>query len=175
MPTGIPLVAALLFAEVAWGQVGPGREQLLGSWQVEDGDNHEAWSLQSEGDTLHVVRTNNGKVTLDINCTPDARECNSTDEGKIAKITMYFDGSALILKEARGSNVTTRTFTSEPKTDTMTIDVNPVTGPGKRLALRLTRHLRAALRWGAPPGHRARLGAFAVWLSLPEWRVLRRG
>jgi hypothetical protein len=122
------------------------RDNLLGIWQAAEGASHEAWSLESKGDVLRVVRTDNGKVTLEATCKPDGTDCSATDEGKKVTVIMYFNGPALVQMETRDSYVTTRKFALDGESGRMTIEVNPITGPGKHYTLLLTRHLQAAAR-----------------------------
>jgi hypothetical protein len=140
------LALSMLVAATAWGQSHPERQQLLGSWQVEDGGNHETWVLENDGEMLRIARSEDGKVTFDLKCKPNGTDCASSDEGKKVKVSMYFNGSNLVQLETRDSYVTTRTFALDGKPDQMKIDVNPVTGPGKPYTLKLARHVEATAR-----------------------------
>jgi len=140
------LAAGFLLTAAAWSQDRGNRESLLGTWQVEEGATHETWSLESKGEILQVVRTDDGKVTLDVKCKPDGSDCRGTDEGKKVVVSTYYNGSALVEMETKDTRVTTRKFAVNGQTDRMIIDVNPITDSGKPYTLRLTRHLQASAR-----------------------------
>jgi len=140
------LRVGFLLTTAAWAEDHADRANLLGSWQAENRDSHEMWSLESKGDVLRVVRTDDGKVTLDVKCKPDGTDCSGTDEGKKVTVIMYFNGASLVQMETKESNVTTRKFSLDGGPERMTIEVNPITGPGKHYTMLLTRHLEAAVR-----------------------------
>jgi len=79
MITRTLLAAGFLLTTVAWAEDHADRANLLGSWQAENRDSHEMWSLESKGDVLRVARTDDGKVTLDVKCKPDGTDCSGTD------------------------------------------------------------------------------------------------
>ncbi len=118
------------------------RERLLGTWDPQDTSMHESWSLESDGSKLHITRTEAGKVTLDLECAPNGSECQARDEGKKAKVTMYFNGTTLVQFETRDNDVTRRRF--EPSGDKMKVDEEPLTGSGKAHSIELVRRVRAS-------------------------------
>jgi hypothetical protein len=117
------------------------RERLLGTWEPQNTAVHEVWTLESDGSRLHIVRTEDGKTTLDLECVPNGSECMAKDEGKKAKITMYFNGAVLVQFETRDGDVTRRKF--EPEGDRMKVEEEPLTGSAKTHSADFARRLRA--------------------------------
>jgi len=145
MPIRTLLAAGFLLTTSGWANDRADRENLLGTWQSSEGDSHETWSIESKGDVLWIMRTDGSKATLEVKCKADGIDCPGTDEGKKVTIAMYFNGSALIQMETRDSYVLTRKFALGGEPGRLTIEVNPITGPGKHHTLLLTRHLEAAV------------------------------
>ena len=141
------LLAGLLIGAGLWAQAGDNvaRENLLGTWQLESGATHESWSLESDGAILRVVRKDEGKVSLDLECKPDGSMCKGMDDGKKVQVTMYFNGAALVQIETRDQEVIRRRFELDGHGD-LTIDQNPLNDPAKRHSLQLVRLVKAAAR-----------------------------
>jgi hypothetical protein len=136
------LAGILILAGAAFAGDLEDREKLLGHWQNGSG-NKEVWMLESKGELLHVTRSEEGKVTLEAECRPDGSDCNGTESGKKIKISMYYNGPALVQMETHDSSVTTRKFTLNGESG-LSIEVKPITGPGKAETITLTRNVEAA-------------------------------
>ena len=136
------LAPALLLAGLALAEE-PDREALLGNWRLENATKHEAWSLESDGSMLHVVRSDEGKVNLDLKCKPNGDKCPGTDEGKKVYVSMYFNGSALVQIETHDEDVIKRRFELDGQ-GALKIDQNPLSQPAKRQSLQLVREVKAA-------------------------------
>jgi hypothetical protein len=139
-----PFLVALLTGGLALAGDNTARENLLGTWELQNSATHESWSLESDGAVLHVVRKDDGKVNLDLRCKPDGSECTGTDEGKKVRVTMYFNGAALVQIETRDQSVIKRRFELDGQDD-LKIDLNPLNEPAKRHSLQLVRQVRAAV------------------------------
>jgi len=139
------LLAGLLLGGLAHADDSVVRENLLGTWQLQSGDTHESWSLESDGASLRVTRKDDGKVSLDVECKPDGSMCKGVDEGKKVQVTMYFNGAALVQIETRNQEVIKRRFELDGHGD-LTIDLNPLNEPAKRHSLQLVRLAKVADR-----------------------------
>jgi hypothetical protein len=117
------------------------RAKLLGSWQRLDDSGKEAtvWVLEVKGMTLHISDSLGNQKISEIECVPKGAECEGTVEGKKAKVTMYYDGAALVQFETKESEVTRRRFTITGQPDMMDIEVVPIVGARKADTLHLKR------------------------------------
>ena len=77
---------------------------------------------------LHITESLGDQKVSDFECPPKGVDCEGTVEGKKAVVSMYYDGSAFVQFETRGSDVTRRRFTVTGQPDVMEIDVMPVVG-----------------------------------------------
>ena len=134
------LAALLLCVPVLADDVSD-RAKLLGSWQQQDDSGKEAtvWVLEVKGMALHISESLGNQKIAEFECVPKGAECEGTVEGKKAKVTMYYDGPALVQLETKGSDVTRRRFTVTGQADMMDIEVVPILGAGKAETLHLKR------------------------------------
>jgi hypothetical protein len=135
----IAVLAGLLLALPVLADEQADRAQLIGKWLSEDSATQETWILESKGDSLRVTQSDGDKTIAEFECKPSGVECEGTDSGKKAKVTMYFNGSALVQLETRGSDVTKRRFALTGKPDMMDVEVIPLVGEGKTETLHLKR------------------------------------
>jgi hypothetical protein len=117
------------------------RAKLLGSWQQQDetGKDVRVWTLEVKGMALHISESHGDQKISEFECAPKGAECEGTVEGKKAKITMYYDGPALVQLETQGSEVTRRRFAVAGQPDMMDIEVVPIVGAGKAETIHLKR------------------------------------
>ena len=117
------------------------RAKLLGSWQQQDdsGKGATVWVLEVKGMALHISESLGDQKISEIECVPKGAECEGTVEGKKAKVTMYYDGPALVQIETSGPDVTRRRFTVSGQPDMMEIEVMPIIGSAKSETLHLKR------------------------------------
>ena len=134
-------LAALLLCKLVLASDVSDRAKLLGSWQRQDDSGKEVtvWVLEVKGMALHISVSLGDKKISEFECLPRGEECEGTVEGKKAKVTMYYDGSALVQLETRESDVTRRRFTVSGQPDMMDIEVMPILGAGKAETLHLKR------------------------------------
>lgn len=137
------LLGGVLCAMALWAADSPDRDDLLGSWEVQGGNAHETWSIQSDTKEMTVTRKQDGKVTFNVTCPPFGSECKGEDEGKNVKVSMYFNGAALVQIETRGSDVFKRRFSLEGADKELSIEVTPITG-GKSVTMHLKKDLQAS-------------------------------
>ena len=108
------------------------RAKLIGSWE---GDG-SVWTLQQNGDALHVTEARSDHTTLEIQCAIGS-ECNVKDGGHSVKVTMYYNGPKLVEMETRGSEVFKRRFGVTG--DEMEIETIPIVPGGKTQITKLKR------------------------------------
>jgi hypothetical protein len=134
------LTALLLCVPVLADDVSD-RAKLLGSWQRQDDSGKDAtvWVLDVKGMALHISESLGDQKVSEFECVPKGAECEGTVEGKKAKVTMYYDGTALVQFETKGSDVTRRRFSVPGQPDMMDLEVRPIVGAGKAETLHMKR------------------------------------
>jgi hypothetical protein len=88
------------------------RADLSGTWQMDASQSHVddgrvvALTIQDIGDKLKVVRivhlTNGKEVTSQFTCPADGSSCEFDEGGHKAKVTMWYDGPALMILKSDG-------------------------------------------------------------------------
>jgi hypothetical protein len=114
---------------------------LLGSWQQQEdsGRGVVVWVFEQKGMDLQITESIGDRKISEFECAPEGKECEGTDEGKKAKVSMYYDGPALVQFETAGSEVTKRRFAIASQPDVMEIEVMPIVGGDKAETLHLKR------------------------------------
>lgn len=136
----ISLTALLLGVPVLADDVSD-RAKLLGSWQAQDVSGKEAtvWVLEMKGTALHISESLGNLKISEFECVPKGADCEGTVGGIKATVSMYYDGSALVQLETKGSDVTRRRFSVPGEPDMMDLEVRPIVGAGKAETLHLKR------------------------------------
>jgi hypothetical protein len=117
-----------------YGDTASDRLKLSGTWHPEraEGKRAETWVIEKRPETIHIVHTLDDGKKFDIDCNSIAKECKVKDEdGKNAKVSMWFYDSKLVEMETRGSEVVKRRFVVTGDGDTMQLEVIPVVPDGK--------------------------------------------
>jgi len=114
------------------GQIA-GREKLLGSWVSlnQTGQTAMVWTFGRSGDAYQIMLVEGSDKIAEYSCKADGQECEIKTSGKKAKMSMWFNGPALIQVETQGSNVVKRRFAVRPTGETMELEVIPVVPGGK--------------------------------------------
>ena len=117
------------------------RARLIGAWQQQDdsGKGASVWVLAAKGDSLHITHSQSDQKVSEFECKPTGAECEGMVSGKKAKVTMYFNGPALVQLETVGSDITKRQFTVTEQPDMMELKVTPIIGDAKPETLNLKR------------------------------------
>jgi hypothetical protein len=124
-------VTATFLAITALAQDSSDRSKLIGQWQSEAGANSpESWKIETEGDTMHITQFRSGTKTAEIACNTMGRECEGTDEGHRAKVSMYYNGPKLVQLETKGDEVVKRRF-SIAGDGGLEIELIPISPQGK--------------------------------------------
>jgi len=100
------------------------RDALVGTWN-ENGGSH-GWVIENGADGLHMTQIEASAPIADFTCAADGRDCAIKISGKKAKVSLYYNGSALIQLETRGDTVTKRKFLVSG--GGLTVEVTPMTG-----------------------------------------------
>ncbi len=122
------------------------RVKLLGTWESTDSSaSGDRWLFEGQEENLHVVHSKGAQKMADYACKATGAECSTKVDGKSAKISMYFNGPALVVLETRGSDVTKERF-STMGDDEMQLEVMPISGKGKAETLHFKRSKETSQR-----------------------------
>ncbi|HVW09814.1 MAG TPA: hypothetical protein VHC90_14595 [Bryobacteraceae bacterium] len=100
------------------------RDKLVGSW-TEAGGEH-AWVIESSANGLHMTQIEGTAPVADFTCATDGHDCDIRISGKKAKVSLYYNGSALVQLETKGDVITKRKFFIDG--GGMKVEVTPMTG-----------------------------------------------
>lgn len=106
------IAAFAAFSTIASAQADPlaDRANLTGSW-VQNGGNR-GWVIEPSGNNLHMTLLENSAPVADFTCTADGHDCETKISGHKAKVSMYYNGAALVQFETRGDQVVKRRFSA---------------------------------------------------------------
>lgn len=124
----------LICAGAAFADDAADREKLAGSWESPDGTR---WVLDSKADAVHVSEFDHDRKVSEFECNTVGRECDVKDNGKAAKVTMYYNGPKLIVLETRGSDVVKLRFHANG--DQLEVETMPIVPAGKSETAKLAR------------------------------------
>ncbi|HEY4087763.1 MAG TPA: hypothetical protein VGM43_17610 [Bryobacteraceae bacterium] len=99
------------------------RDGLVGVW-TENGGSH-GWVIESNANGLHMTQLESSAPVADFTCTTDGHDCDIKISGKKGKVSLYYNGSALIQLETKGSLITKRKFTING--NGLKVEVTPMT------------------------------------------------
>jgi len=123
------------------------RAKLLGAWQSAAGKDGDAiWTLEAKGEAIRLSETRQGETLLEFECVAAGKECEAKVSGRKAKVSLWFNGSKLVVMETRGSDVVERRFQVAGEGDTLQVQILQVAPPGKPEMLELKRLQAAAVR-----------------------------
>src|ERR1700681_2718744 len=78
------------------------RAKLIGSWRLQDDAGRDAgdvWVLEDRGAAIHITHTEGTHKLSDFECAPTGSECEVKDAGKSAKVSLWYNGPALVEME----------------------------------------------------------------------------
>jgi len=99
------------------------RDSLVGTWN-ENGGAH-GWVIESSAKGLHMTQLEASAPIADFTCATDGHDCDIKISGKKGKVSLYYNGSALIQLETKGDLITKRKFTING--DGLKVEVTPMT------------------------------------------------
>jgi len=114
------------------------RAKLTGAWQSQEGAVKAVWILESQGDAIHITNSQGDKKIAEYACTL-GKECEVKEGGRKVKVTLYFNGSKLVMLETKGEEVVKRRFGAAEQGDTLELEVIPVVPDGKTETLHFQR------------------------------------
>ena len=97
---------------------------LIGTWN-ENGGAH-GWVIENGANGLHMTQLEASTPIADFTCATDGHDCAIKISGKKAKVSLYYNGSALIQLETRGDTITKRKFLVDGSG--LKVEVTPMTG-----------------------------------------------
>jgi polyribonucleotide nucleotidyltransferase len=118
----------------------PAPARLIGKWHqgTSGKDEGEVWSLETDGDSLRVSRSLKQK-TEEFECNIMGRDCDVKLSGRRAKVSLWFNGGALVELETRGADTVKRRFRTVSDGDTLEVEVIPINPAGKTEVVQLKR------------------------------------
>lgn len=107
------------------------REQLVGSWSSSRGAGSGTWVISATNDGLHIVQRSGPSTVADFQCSTEGQNCDVKVGGHKARVSLYYNGPALVELETKGDKVIKRRFSILSTGDTMKLEVFPTTADGK--------------------------------------------
>ena len=131
----------ILLASVALADDASDRVKLTGTWQAPEGKSSDGvtWTLNSTSDGVKITESQNGQKVSEFECNVAGKECEISDNGHKAKVSMWFNGAKLVELETRGSEVFKRRFSVVQPDGVLEVEVIPVVPGGKTEASRFHR------------------------------------
>jgi hypothetical protein len=114
------------------------RSKRIGSWAAAAGS-ADTWTLAANGDKFHITHTENDRKLSEWECNAAGRECATKEAGKPVKVSMWFNGSKLVVMETRGTEVLKRRFHASGDGNTLELELIPIVPQGKPELVRLAR------------------------------------
>ena len=117
------------------------RGKLAGKWQPADGQKSDygTWVLEAKETGVRVVQEANGQKMAEYECNTMGRECEMQEDGRSAKVSMWFNGPRLVQMRTRGSEVVKRRFHVTGDGNTLELEVIPIAPSGKTEIVRMSR------------------------------------
>ena len=118
------------------------RANLIGAWQPQD-NGAASWTLQSNGEELHLTQTQNDRKASDFQCNTVARQCDVKDGGGEWKVSMWYNGPKLVVQETRSSKVLRYRFHALDRNN-LELEVVPIVPDGKPHVVKFVRRVESA-------------------------------
>jgi hypothetical protein len=117
------------------------RGKLAGKWQPADGQKSDygTWVLEAKETGVRVIQEANGQKVAEYECNTMGRECEMQEDGRSAKVSMWFNGPRLVQMRTRGSEVVKRRFHVTGDGNTLELEVIPIAPGGKTEIVRMSR------------------------------------
>lgn len=142
MPLGVMAAAFFLSAPAVRAAAGP--TDFSGNWRLDPAKsqdtNDTAVTLAIQNDSGKIkyertVRERNGRqLVARFTCTADGTQCNLDENGHKAKVSLWYDGSALMILKTNGAKedeTTERKLALSPDGQTLTVEFTNLAGSGK--------------------------------------------
>ncbi len=80
---------------------------------------------------LRITYSRGGRKVAEFECGTEGGECAIRDSGRHAKVSMWFNGSKLVVLETRGGQIVKRRFGVSRKGGTLGLEIIPIMPAGK--------------------------------------------
>ncbi len=100
-----------------------------GTWKTEN--KNLALVVEQTGDTIHVTEQRDGRTLCEYTCNSNGKDCNFKEEGKKAKVSVYFNGPKMVEIRTRGDVVMKRRFGLTNDGKTLEVESMPIVPPGR--------------------------------------------
>jgi hypothetical protein len=110
--------------------------KLAGTWAL---DGKPTWKLAPTPDGVHFTYMHGSQTVADFECNTSGKDCPIKMDGKKTTVTVYFNGSQLVLMETRGSDVVKMRFGVLAASGEMQVETIPITASVKPETQRLKR------------------------------------
>jgi hypothetical protein len=114
-------------------------KKLAGTWEAKDNPAH-TWTFEQTGKGMHIVEVDNRKTVTDYVCNTSGRDCDIEREGRGAKVSLWYNGSALVEMMTEGSHVAKRRYAPASEGTALEVEVIPIVPEGRTEKLALLRH-----------------------------------
>jgi len=106
------------------------RERLLGTWESDEADARPArWIVSGDANKLHFAEFNGEKELGGFSCTPGGTPCQAKLSGKRVDVSMWFNGSKLVIMQTRGGDSFEQEF-EVASDDVLEVKVMPLVPSG---------------------------------------------
>ena len=122
----LALAFVSLYMAAAFGADAADRAKLAGSWQ----DNGTVWVIEDKGGTVRLTRSEGSHAVAEFECKLGGSECEGKDSGHKARVSLWFNGAALVAMETKGSEVIKRRFEISPEGDVLELQTILITPAG---------------------------------------------
>jgi hypothetical protein len=129
-------VACIFVAGSAAAQGSP--PTLSGTWVLKK-DPSVKLVVEQTPDKIHVQEFKGDQVLTEYTCNTVGKDCEIQDEGRPAKVTLWFNGPKLIELRTKGSEVTRRRFTPAADGHSLEVERSAMSADGKTEVLAYSR------------------------------------
>jgi hypothetical protein len=142
MPLAVTVAAFFTISPAVFAAAGP--PDLNGSWRLDPSKSQETngavvtLSIQNDGGKMkyeRTVRERNGRqVVARFTCAVDGTQCDFDENGHKAKVSLWYDGSALVILKTNGEKedaTTERRLELSPDGQTLTVHFTNLAGNDK--------------------------------------------
>jgi hypothetical protein len=104
----------------------PERALLIGSWAQSGGPG--GWVIEETPAGLRIVQTEGSATVASFECPPYGQDCDVKVSGHKAKVSLYYNGAALVEIETIGNDTIKRHFAVQPSGHSMNVQVTHMEG-----------------------------------------------
>jgi hypothetical protein len=152
MLVALAVMAASFFTLASVRAYGDTATDFSGNWRLDPARSPEAngtvitVSIQNESGKIHYERTvrerNGRQIVARFTCAADGSQCDLDDNGHKAKVSLWYDGSALMILKTGGEKqdeTTERRLQLSPDRKTLTVQFTNLAGSDKPETLVFTK------------------------------------